>query len=94
MEAEAVLQEAWVVNVRARPESLETLNEAFNACYEAERACPAQNAEGRGTIAIVLDDAVLSAPAVNGLDLADDSFTISGDFDEQTAKDLAAMLSD
>ncbi len=58
--------------------------------------CPAQNAEGRGAIAIVLDGEVISAPTVNGPDLASGpQFTISGGeggFKEGEAKDLALVL--
>ena len=40
----------------------------------------------------MLDGEVLSAPAVQGQDLASDNFTISGDFDQGEAKDLALVL--
>jgi preprotein translocase subunit SecD len=91
--ADAALQETWAVNVSVRGDRRDEANVAFNACYNADATiCPAQSAEGRGAIAIVLDGQVLSAPAVNGPDLASDNFTISGDFDQQEAKDLALVL--
>ncbi|MCA9999516.1 MAG: SecD/SecF family protein translocase subunit [Anaerolineales bacterium] len=68
-------------------------NAAFNACYAGDTTCPAQNQEGRGAIAIVLDGEVVSAPTVNGADLASGEFTISGGpFSESEAKDLALVL--
>ena len=40
----------------------------------------------------MLDGKVISAPTVNGPDLATDSFTISGNFDAKRAKELALVL--
>lgn len=90
--AEAALQESWAVNVSVRGSKKTEANAAFNACYNGEPTCPAQTQDGRGSIAIVLDGEVLSAPAVNGPDLASDNFTISGDFDQAEAKELALVL--
>ena len=90
--AEAALQESWAVNVSVRGSKKSEANAAFNACYNGEATCPAQSSDGRGAIAIVLDGEVLSAPAVNGPDLASDNFTISGDFDQAEAKELALVL--
>ncbi|HWJ98505.1 MAG TPA: SecD/SecF family protein translocase subunit, partial [Acidimicrobiales bacterium] len=90
--AEAALQESWAVNVSVRGAKKAEANAAFNACYNSEPTCPAQGQGGRGAIAIVLDGEVLSAPAVNGPDLASDNFTISGDFDQAEAKELALVL--
>jgi preprotein translocase subunit SecD len=90
--AEAALQESWAVNVSVRGSKKTEANAAFNACYNGEPTCPAQTQDGRGSIAIVLDGEVLSAPAVNGPDLASDNFTISGDFDQSEAKELALVL--
>ena len=83
----------WTINVSVKNSSETVANAAFNACYQGAAGCPAQNSEGRGAIAIVLDGEVLSAPAVNGPDLASgQQFTISGDFSEGEAKDLALVL--
>src|SRR6478609_328893 len=90
--AEAALQESWAVNVSVRGSKKAEANAAFNACFNGEATCPAQSSDGRGAIAIVLDGEVLSAPAVNGQDLASDNFTISGDFDQSEAKELALVL--
>ena len=82
----------WAVNVSVRGSKKTEANAAFNACYQGEATCPAQTQDGRGAIAIVLDGEVLSAPAVNGPDLASDNFTISGDFSQAEAKELALVL--
>lgn len=93
--AEAALSQSgggWAVNVTVKGSKKTEANAAFNACYNGEATCPAQTQEGRGSIAIVLDGEVLSAPAVQGPDLASDNFTISGDFDQSEAKELALVL--
>ena len=90
--ADAVNQESWGVNVRARKEAVDEVNTAFNDCYEGAPSCPSQSGDGRGSIAIVFDGAVISAPAVNGPDLGDGPFTISGDFTQAQAEDLANAL--
>ncbi len=89
--ADAALSEGWVVNASVRGSARGEANAAFNACYNGEAGCPAQEG-GRGSIAIILDGEVISAPAVNAPDLASDNFTISGDFDQGEAKDLALVL--
>jgi preprotein translocase subunit SecD len=90
--AEAALQETWAVNVSVKGSKKTEANTAFNACFNGEATCPPQSGDGKGAIAIVLDGEVLSAPAVNGADLASDNFTISGDFDQAEAKELALVL--
>jgi preprotein translocase subunit SecD len=91
--AEAALSPdgGWVVNVSVKGSKQTEANAAFNACYNGEPTCPAISGD-KGAIAIVLDGEVLSAPAVNGPDLASDNFTISGDFDQSEAKELALVL--
>ena len=82
----------WTINVAVKNSSEAVANTAFNACYNGAATCPPQG-QGTGAIAIVLDGEVLSAPAVNGPDLASgQDFTISGDFSEGEAKDLALVL--
>lgn len=90
--AEAVLNESWMVEVRVTDDSVRAANEAFNACYDAEPTCPALSSSGRGAIGIVLQDELLSAPEVNGLDLASDAFVISGDFDQAEAERIADLI--
>lgn len=90
--AEATLQETWAVSVDVKGGDQEQANAAFNACYNGESTCPPQTSDGRGSIAIVLDGQVLSAPAVNGPNLASDTFTITGNFTQSEAKELALVL--
>ena len=92
--AEAALQEDWVMNVHARSGAKHKLNGLFNACYEAARSCPSQSASGRGAVAIVLSGKVISAPAVNGPNLANDAFTVSGApaMTKAAAQDLADAI--
>lgn len=86
----------WQVNVAVKGSQKDTANALFNSCYNAAAECPPVGTDDsgaqRGAVAIVLDGVVLSAPTVNGLDLAADDFTISGGFDEGEAKDLALVL--
>ena len=85
----------WTVSVEARDESRSIANEAFNACYQGLPTCPAlgdTSRGGGGSIAIVLDGEVVSAPQVQAANLASDSFSISGTFTESDAKDLALVL--
>ena len=92
-EAAAVDQEGWMVRVRARPDSVSKLNDLFTACYRGEATCPTLDRSGRGTVAVLLNGLILSAPEVNGLDLADDAFTIgAADMTESEARDLAAAI--
>jgi preprotein translocase subunit SecD len=93
--ADAVLESEWAVSVDVKGGSRDEANAAFNACFNNTPECPSTatgNGEGRGSIAIVLDGEVLSAPAVNGADLAASSFQITGEFSDEEAKDLALKL--
>jgi preprotein translocase subunit SecD len=91
--ADAVLNNGeWQVVTAVKGSYRDKANEAFNACYEGGPTCPASGG-ANGAIAIVLDGTVLSAPSVQGPDLASgDSFQITGDFSESEAKDLALVL--
>lgn len=82
----------WVIEVTVEDDEVDHANDAFNACYETEPTCPATTGMDRGSIAIVFADVVISAPAVNGPDLADDTFVISGDFTEAEAEEIAAAI--
>ncbi|MDQ6697929.1 MAG: protein translocase subunit SecD [Actinomycetota bacterium] len=87
---------SWQVNVSVRGKDKAKANATFNACYNATATCPPtgrdDKGQGRGAIAIVLDGKVISAPTVNGPDLASETFTISGNFDAKRAKELALVL--
>jgi preprotein translocase subunit SecD len=83
----------WSVGVTIKGSSRARLNELFNACYRSTPACPSTaGPDNPGAVAIVLDGEVRSAPSVNGEDLADQAFTISGSFTEGEARDLADAL--
>jgi len=93
----ALSNSEWEVNVAVKGSEKAKANKFFNSCYQGAATCPAQtpasgNDPGKGAIAIVLDGKVLSAPAVNGPDLASSQFTISGSFTQAEAKDLALVL--
>ncbi|MBX3285496.1 MAG: protein translocase subunit SecD [Actinobacteria bacterium] len=87
----------WQVNVAVKGSQKGVANELFNSCYNATAdVCPPIGTDDsgaqRGAVAIVLDGEVLSAPTVNGPDLASKDFTISGSFSQSEAKDLALVL--
>lgn len=83
----------WEVNVAVKGKRQVQANALFNACYNAAATCPPSGGQ-RGATAIVLDGKVLSAPEVNGTDLASGAsgFQISGSFTATRAKDLALVL--
>ncbi len=85
----------WVVAVRVKSGDRAQANELINACAGGAATCPALGGAA-GAMAIVLDGEVISAPAVNGPNLADDEFVISGGgqggFPQGEAKDLALKL--
>ncbi len=87
----ALNQGEWAVNVNVRGSQQARANELFNACNSGAPTCPASST-GPGAVAIVLDGEVLSAPGVQAQNLASDQFTITGNFSEGEAKDLALVL--
>ncbi len=66
-------------------------NQVAAECFSSAPTCPA-SAGGPGSLAIVLDGRVISAPAIQNATFERDDITISGDFDESSAKDLANVL--
>lgn len=80
------------IEVQAKPESADKLNELFDACYAGDDPCPATSVDGHGYVAIVADGVVLSAPAVNGERLASSPFVITGKFDKEQANNLAEAI--
>ncbi|MGI8939651.1 MAG: SecDF P1 head subdomain-containing protein [Iamia sp.] len=85
----------WVATIVV--EAQDRANAVFNACADAAPECPGvPGGRDQGQLAIVLDDEVVSAPAVNSRDLADDEFVISGGaasgFTQGEAEDLVATL--
>lgn len=80
------------IEVTAREDSVEALNRMLDACFEATDECPAASVDGRGYVAIVIDGRVASSPAVNAADLASSPFVLTGDFDNNQAKAIAAAI--
>ncbi|CAN5580100.1 hypothetical protein BH24ACT4_BH24ACT4_08320 [soil metagenome] len=93
----AAVDGGWEVVVTVAEEAQCRANAVFNACADAAPECPGvPGGRDQGQLAIVLDDEVVSAPAVNSRDLADDEFVISGGgasgFTQGEAEDLVATL--
>lgn len=81
----------WVVNptFRSGAEGIDAFNQAAALCYVQSpdpSICPS------GRLAIVLDHVVVSAPSINAPAFGRDQIVISGSFDEDGARDLAAVL--
>jgi hypothetical protein len=62
----------WVVEVEVAQEDRATANALINACADREATCPTTQ------MAIVVEGTIISAPTVNGRDLADQEFLING----------------
>ncbi len=82
----------WVVTVDLQPGPIGA--NAFAAltaeCFSGTPNCP-PGIGGPGSIAVDLDNVVISAPTVNAPDLGT-SFVISGSFDQETAQGLGLSL--
>jgi preprotein translocase subunit SecD len=76
----------WVVDLVLTEEGIEPFNETAADCFEARATCPSSQ------MAIVVDGEVLSAPSIQTPEFERDEIRISGDFDEDSASDLAAAL--
>ncbi|MBX3314654.1 MAG: hypothetical protein KF906_10075 [Actinobacteria bacterium] len=87
----ALANDAWVVILTFDGPGRDELNDALNDCFAGAASCPA-TAGTAGTIAIVLDEEVVSAPAVVGSDLGLGEINITGNFDQTEAEQLAAAL--
>ncbi len=83
----------WAVNPTFREgvDGIDLFNQVAAECFSSAPTCPA-SAGGPGSLAIVLDGRVISAPAIQNATFERDDITISGDFDESSAKDLANVL--
>ncbi len=71
---------------REGPEGIDAFNAVAAGCFAALPSCPSQR------LAIVLDERVVSSPSINAESFQRDSITISGGFDEESARDLALVL--
>lgn len=78
----------WLVNptFRAGEDGIGRFNAVAGQCFPPSATCPT------GQLAIVLDSEVISAPVIQQGEFQRDQIQISGDFDEESAKDLALVL--
>jgi len=76
----------WQVNVRVRGGRIDEFNTIAADCYGESPTCPTRQ------LAIVLDGRVVSAPAINAPSFDPDQISITGQFTEREAKDLALVL--
>ncbi|HEX5946093.1 MAG TPA: protein translocase subunit SecD [Acidimicrobiales bacterium] len=81
----------WMVRLEMRggADGIDKFNEIAALCYESApdpEICPS------GRLAVVLDSVVQSAPSISQASYTRDQITISGDFSESEAKDLALVL--
>jgi preprotein translocase subunit SecD len=76
----------WQVAVQVQGDRIDEFNRIASACFNRQPVCPT------GQLAIVLDGRVVSAPNINAPSFAPDAISISGDFAEEEAKDLALVL--
>ncbi len=79
-------QTEWSVLLTFTSEGLERFNQLAEACFNAQPTC------ARGAVAIVLDGTVVSDPTIQEPQFASNEVTITGNFDEEEAKDLALVL--
>ena len=78
----------WTVGLEMKggEDGIDTFNEIASQCFAKAETCPT------GSLAIVLDSVVQSAPTINNPSYERDQIQISGSFDESEAKDLALVL--
>jgi preprotein translocase subunit SecD len=87
VDAQAVFdQTQWSVDLQFTDEGIGRFNQLAAACFNAQPTC------AQGSVAIVLDGTVVSSPSVQNAEFQRDQVNITGDFDEQEAKDLALVL--
>lgn len=86
--AQAILQGVgqWSVGVDIRGGRIDDFNEIAGACFNGAPTCPSRQ------LAIVLDARVVSAPSINEPTFSRDGVSITGQFSESEAKDLALVL--
>jgi preprotein translocase subunit SecD len=79
---------AWTValEMRGGANGIDKFNEIASQCFSRSETCPS------GSLAIVLDSVVQSAPQIQAASYSRDQIQISGDFTESEAKDLALVL--
>jgi preprotein translocase subunit SecD len=84
------INERWTVNpvFRPGPDGIDRFNALAASLYAMT-----STGTGHGLMAIIVDGRVLSAPVINSPAFERDRIEISGGFTEQSAKDLADLLS-
>ncbi len=88
-DAQAVFDQTaseWSVLLSFTGEGIKRFNQLAEACFNGQPTC------ARGAVAIVLDGTVVSAPTVQNASFVANEVTITGNFDEEEAKDLALVL--
>jgi preprotein translocase subunit SecD len=98
--ASAELQQngQWVVALKMRggDNGIDKFNDIAAQCFGGANptTCPSDpsSGESNGRVAIVLDSAVQSAPAINEQSFSPDQIQISGSFTQSDAKNLALVL--
>ena len=76
----------WLVAVEIKGDRLGDFNQLAGECFNRQPTCPT------GQLAIVLDSVVESAPSINEPVFDSSGVSITGNFDETEAKDLALVL--
>ena len=76
----------WLVAVEIKGDRLADFNRLAGECFNRQPTCPT------GQLAIVLDSVVESAPSINEPVFDSSGVSITGNFDETEAKDLALVL--
>lgn len=71
---------------RSGPTGIDAFNLIAGQCFSAAASCPNR------TLAIVLDGEVLSAPAIQAASFDRDRINITGNFEEEEARDLSTAL--
>ncbi len=76
----------WQVSVQIRGNSISDFNQIAATCFNGGPTCPTRQ------LAIVLDGRVVSAPTINAPSFDANGVSITGNFTEGEAKDLALVL--
>lgn len=84
----------WTVNpvFREGSEGIDAFNGVAAECFQGRPTCPALSDTGRGLLAMVVDGVAVMVPSISAESFERDQIQISGDFDEVTARALAAKL--
>lgn len=79
---------------KAGAAGIDKFNALAAVCYAGRSvsACPAQPGSDHGQIAVVIDGRALTAPTIDNPSFQRDQITISGEFTQQQAENLAALV--